>query len=557
MTIKLSKRFQSMVAGALLALAAVGGAQAQQAGVALNTPTSVTADVLPGATSVELQIPVSALTRLRLDAIVPVDNAVISLVDPRGVTVVAPGDSRVRYNPGNLLPKPLPGGVFELPELGAPINGTWKLQVGFPPAAQRTVVLASVIAVSRYQVGIALDRDVLLVGEDAAIGVVVQDNGSPFRGLSPTLTITRVGGSGSTLPTRDDGTGPDGKASDGVYSAERTFTEAGDYELRADVSFDPGTGLVTRSVRQRIKVVSPPLATPTITLSNQLGSGGCVSGLQVNLGLNALKADRYATLVQLTGPNGRTIDVRKGLDLAVGTSSVSSVFTSQDIKQSIGVDGPYNVSLIDILETGGDDFLLAFRKRNAGSFNLTLAALCNLPIELAAPLSVTPVLKNGYIGSLDFTIPIRVTASGSYQISFKVISASGADFGLLNASRSLVAGVNNVTVNVASPLFLTNDGPYKAISLLVVGGGSSAQASDLGSSAAYSRWQFAPRINGDLNNDGSVNSADNSLMTQFRNIPALVPGDRRDLNRDGVIDLRDARELQRLACTSPNCPVVP
>ena len=83
-----------------------------------------------------------------------------------------------------------------------------------------------------------------------------------------------------------------------------------------------------------------------------------------------------------------------------------------------------------------------------------------------------------------------------------------------------------------------------------------AQAAVVGSSEAYSRWQFAPRINGDLNNDGSVDAADNTLISRFRGAAVLNPGDRRDLNRDGVIDLRDARELQRLACTAPNCPII-
>ena len=34
----------------------------------MNTPPTVTADVVPGATSVQLLIPVNAVTRLRLDA---------------------------------------------------------------------------------------------------------------------------------------------------------------------------------------------------------------------------------------------------------------------------------------------------------------------------------------------------------------------------------------------------------------------------------------------------------------------------------------------------------
>jgi hypothetical protein len=547
-----------LVSSLLFAAALCGLAQAQTAPVVLGTPASVSANVVPGATSVELAIPVSGITRLRLDAIVPVAGALVSLTDPQGRTVVSPGDARVTFNAGQLLRPPLPGGIFELPELTAPADGTWRLLVTFPAAIERTVVMVTVIAASRYQAAVVMDRDTLIVGEDAAIGLAVQDNGAPILGLSPTITVARVGNSGSSTSARDDGVGPDGRAGDGVYSIERTFTEAGEYDIRADVTFSTTGGPVSRTAIRRVRVVTPSVSPPTINLSNQLGNAGCVNGLQVGLNLTALKAGSYTTLVRLTGRNNRSIDVRKAFALGAGSSTnQSAVFSAQSIKQTIGIDGPYNVSLIDILDVGGDEFSLAFRRRDAGSFNLVLANFCNLPIELPGPLTVTPVLKGNFIGSLDLSFPVLVTASGNYQISFKVISANGFDLGLVNATRALSAGLNNVTVRLASDAYLSNDGPYQLISLLVLSGGTSAQQTVVGSSAAYSKWQFAPRITGDLNNDGSVDAADSAILANLRGVPALRPGDRRDINRDGVIDLRDARELQRLVCKAPNCPVNP
>ncbi len=205
----------------------------------------------------------------------------------------------------------------------------------------------------------------------------------------------------------------------------------------------------------------------------------------------------------------------------------------------------------------GDEAGLAFRRRNAGSFPVSLVSLCSPPIELPGPLTVTPVLKSGMIGSLNLSFPVRVSVSGNYQISFKLIGAGGEDLGLINASRSLNIGTNTITANVATPAFLTSDGPYQGISLLVFGGGNSARLDLLGMTPAFSRWQFYPRVTGDLNGDGAVDAADNSLMTTFRGQRALAPGDRRDLNRDGIIDLRDARELQRLSCTVSTCQVNP
>lgn len=536
---------------------AAGGSLAQTAPVALNTPATVTADVTPGSTGVDLVIPLAAVQRARIDVIVPVDGATVSLVDPNGLVVVPPGDSRVAYQPGSLLPRPLPGGVFELPELSAPVNGNWRLRVAYPPASVPTVVIGTVAAVSRYQVGLAIERTLFQVGEDVGIGLVVLDNGQPIAGLSPTITVTRVGGSGSTATARDNGQGGDGAAGDGVYSIDHTFLQAGTYQIDGVVGIPTASGTVQRSASAQVRVETPYFNPPSVTLQNVLGGGGCVNGLQVSVGLETLRPGAYSMLVRLVGPNGKSIDLRRALSLNHGASSTSVVFTSAAIKQQIAVDGPYVVDTIDILAVDGDEAGLAFRRRNAGSFAVPLASLCSLPIELPGPLTATPVLKNGMIGSLNLSFPVRVTVSGSYQISFKLIGAGGEDLGLINASRSLVAGMNTVTANVSTPAFLTSDGPYQAISLLVLGGGNSARQDLVGTTPAYSRWQFYPRVTGDLNADGAVDAADNALMTTFRGQRALTPGDRRDLNRDGLIDLRDARELQRLACTVATCPVNP
>lgn len=544
-------------AASLIALPGV--TQAQNVQAAMNTPSTLTAPVVVGSTSVELPFTLAAVTRLRLDAIVPVNGATISLVDPNGAVAITAGDARIVFSSGHLLSPPRPGGIFALPEVLAPMNGIWRLRVAFPAAVERTAILATVIAASNYQIGVVIDRDVLLVGEDAAMGVAVQNNGVPVPGLSPSISISRVGAVGTTATAtgRDDGVGPDGRANDGVYSVEHTFAAAGEYDIRADVTISTPGGSVVRTAMRRVRAEVPAMAPPVITLSNVLGSGGCVNGLQVNLNLNTQRAGSYAMLVRLVGRNGESIDFRRALTLSEGSSSTTALFTAREIKLKIPTDGPYAVSLVDFLDVGGDEFTLAYRRRDVGTFNVAQANLCTLPIELPGPLTVTPVMKGNFIGSLNFSFPVRVSVSGSYQISFKVISASGADFGLLNASRSLSAGLNTVTMNLAHAGYLTNDGPYQAISLLVLSGGNSATLSVIGTSAAYSRWQFAPRVNGDLNNDGSVDAADNSILASFRGIPALSPGDRRDLNRDGIIDLRDARELQRLTCKAPNCPISP
>lgn len=75
----------------------------------------------------------------------------------------------------------------------------------------------------------------------------------------------------------------------------------------------------------------------------------------------------------------------------------------------------------------------------------------------------------------------------------------------------------------------------------------------IGSTPAWTRWQFLPAINGDLDNDNDVDAADRAIVLGFRNSSAATPGDRRDVARDGVINLRDARIFALTACAVGTC----
>lgn len=533
-------------------------AHAQVAQVAMNTPTTLSAQINPGMSRLTLPFDLSGASRLSLDIIVPVDGASLTLLAPDGAVAAASGQAGVNFHPGASLPRPAPGGVFEVAAISAPPNGRWTLVLEFPAAGYSTVVIATLRAISPIQAGIAVERSTVLVGEDVSIGMLLTNNGQPILGQAPQISVSPVNAPESSAQTAiDTGTGPDGLANDGLYSIDHLFTQAGSYQIRGRASIATPTGPVVRQATHRITVLQPTLTQAIVQLNNLAGAGGCVSGLQVSLRFDASGDGSYAAQIQLAGSNGRVIESRAAFEAVGGRASSSATFSAKDIKDRIGIDGPYTVRLIEVLDVGGDDFVLAFRRHNAGSFNVPLSGLCAQPVELPGPLSVTPVLKSGFIGALDINIPVKVTVSGFYQISYKVFGAGGKDLGLINASRQLSAGVNNVTSRLASEALANSDGPYRIVSLLVLGGGAAERLSQVGASAAISRWQHFPRITGDLNGDGSVDAADNALITQFRNVPALVPGDRRDLNKDGVVNLLDARALQRLACRAPNCPVNP
>jgi hypothetical protein len=528
-----------------LCLALLGSAFGQTVPVALNLPATISADVRPGATTLDLPFSISGADSLQFDLIVPVDGATLALLDPAGAEVLAAGDPRLAFHPGSAQQPPLPGGVFVSPTLADPADGTWTLRLRFPPAGVPTVALGTIVARSRYQAGIAIERNTLLVGEDVSIGMLVLDDGKPITGLAPTISVG-IGAGATPLPASDDGRAADGLADDGVYSIDYTFAAPGLYDINASVAIPGAKGPVLRQASAQVRAVAPLLAASAVRLDTLRGNDNCVSALRVSVDFNVLQAGSYATLVRLSAPNGRGIDLRKATAMGGAGATVVASFSAADIRAKLASDGPYTVSRIDTLRLGGDELTLAFRKLDAGRFDSDLAALCTPPILLEAGLLATPVLRDGYIDSLDLAFPLTVATAGFYQISFKLIGADGQDIELVNASRALAKGPNQVRVNVASPRFLLVDGPYRAISLLVLQGATSARLADLGGTPAYSRWQFHPARAGDLDGDGAAGPADAAILAGFRGVRALAPGDRRDLNRDGLIDLRDARALQSL-----------
>ncbi len=364
---------RALIAAVLAGLAAPHGtARAQAMPVAVNQPATVSGPVVPGATALELPFAVSGADGVRIELIVPVDGATLALVDPAGNVAVAPGDRRVTFRPGARNTPPLPGGVFEVAELPDPADGTWTIRLAFPAAAQKTVALGTIFARSRYAVGVTVERDTLLAGEDVSLGLLVLDNGQPVKGLAPIIAID----AGAPRPAADDGRGADGKADDGVYSIDHTFTAPGDYTVTGAVRFATPKGTVRRTAAVRVKAVAPLLDNARIALATRQGAGGCLTALQVDFDFNVRKAARYATLIRLTAPNGKSIDIRKSADFGVGTGKATAAYNAADIRRRLGVDGPYSVALVDALELGENAFMLAYRRRDAGTFDASLARLC-------------------------------------------------------------------------------------------------------------------------------------------------------------------------------------
>lgn len=532
----------------------------KSAQINVGAPVTLGATIVSGQTSVQFTLPVSALDGFRLQATVPVPDVTLTLIDPSGTPRLLPGDAGVALLEGSTLSPPLPGRQFLTPEITNPADGDWTLRFDFPASPHATAAVVTVLSRTPVQVGLALTGQVFRVGQPVPLGLLAVNNGQPIGGLSPTLTISKPGSPTTVLQAVDSGqaTDFDGKAGDGIYSKGTTFTEPGNYQLLGEASILlPGGQLARRSAQASIDIVPANYTFGSISGVINRGTANCVASLDVNTAGSASLAGDYATVATLRSPNGKTLVKRTGATLtAPGALNTSTRFTAAEIRTQLAEGGVFTVDPLDVLNFISGQPWLELRKASAYNFpSIALSQLCADPIEINASATVAAPLRGKFIGQLDFTLPIRVTTAGAYQVSFKVIDNKGVEVGQFGLSPNLAVGSNNVSASVLANRLQSSDGPFTIDSVLVVSGGRSAQASRVPVTASdFSRWQFFPTITGDLNGDGAVGAADRDIVLQSRGQVPRIPGDRRDINGDGKIDLLDAREIVNRQCSAGACP---
>jgi len=527
--------------------------------VSSNSPQIVTGDITAGSTDAVIPFTVSGCSGIMLEIIVPVDAANVTLVNPSSAVVLASGDPSLHFVSGEMLQPEsgLPGGIFTSDEIDDPGDGNWKIRLSYPPASVPTVAMATVYCRTPYHAGIAMERYQLLAGETVVVGMLITNAGAPVTGLSPAITvgIKNAPSTNVKLEGRDDGMDFDGAADDGLYSAKYTFATAGKYEVSGTVTIQTPGGTVTRNASAEVEVIDPGISVTQVTTGNNYGAGNCVTGINVFVSIDGRKSGTFVTAATLKSENGENITVRSRSDIASGNNAITLTFTAEEIRQ-LEQSGPYRIDTLNIFEMTDDDLVLVYRGNDvAGTGAVALIDLCSAPIELIPGLSVVKNLEGGFISSLTLKFKLLTRVTGNYQLSFKLIGDGSADIGLYSDTRHITAGVPaEMEYNVSASRLLAADGPYRLISLLVLGQGNSMQASHIGATDYISRWQMLPLINGDLDADGDVDADDRNILNNYRNQPVLNPGDRRDVNGDGAIDISDIRSIQLMSCKKGTCP---
>lgn len=524
-------------------------AQTNAVSVPTNLPQTVNTPIIVGQINAEAMLSLQNSRRFAVDVVLPVDGATVKLVDANGMTIISSGDPGVEVIPGDQIgaPEPLPGAIYAFSPMSTPSALPIKVEATFPAATEQTVMVTTVFVESKYQSGIALSAEQYFVGDVVSIGFLLLNDGAPITGATVTLALSeQAGGTSTSFTASDDGSNGDETANDGLYTVEQTFSNAGTFIIEGTANFTDNNEAVSTSAVGSVSIINPVVIVEALTTSLVVNAtDACVDGLNITADVDASEPGDYIFYAGLLNSAQELQDKRKAVNLTAGRASVVLSYSRDDLLEL------YGQQLTDIVFAPlgvlsfKDDLVAAGAASAPETLNVN-QPLCSDPVVIGNLLSVTPVLSGGSIAQLEFTIGVNVSISGSYQVSFKIVDSIGGDVALLGERRTLNAGLNELTFSVNNTEFMAADGPYQVLSGLVLGPAGSANKGSLGSGGEFSRWQFVAVKEGDLDNDGTITAADRNILLQYRNQPAAVPGDRRDLNSDGKIDLKDVRALSRL-----------
>lgn len=522
--------------------------------VSVGGPVLREVDVLPGQTSAEVVVPVSEALRLQLQIVAPVPNAVVTLFDPSGAGVSLVSATLLD---GTAQAPAIPGMAMNTPWLAQPASGAWRVRIAFAPATTRTVIFVTALIESRYRAAVVLGGTDFRQGDASAVSLFVLDNEAPVTGAAISLTAQAPSGQIMDL-TPNDSANPgsaDGRANDGLYTGALVFEDVGRYILRGRAQFTAANGAIVTREAQTVAFVSAPKLTLTGISTGVLnGPASCIAALTVNLATNLLVPGQVVATATLRASNGTRMRRTLNANAAAGALPLSLQFAAADVRNELGVNGPYALEQVQVVVTAANGTTLEANVTEAGvTAAVTLVSLCDDPVRVGSAATVVPVVTNGYISALDVSFPVTVRTAGAYRISFRFTGGERQQLAASSQSRSFVAGTNIIRLLVPANSLQTADGPFQVESVLVLGPAGAASVSVVSSSAAFSRWQFTPTFRGDLNGDARVDVVDRDLLATFRNQRALQPGDRRDLDRNGIIDLRDVQLLQRGYCAPGFC----
>ncbi|MCO5204717.1 MAG: hypothetical protein M9928_06785 [Anaerolineae bacterium] len=438
---------------------------------------------------------------LSLQLVWGIDDLDLELTDPLGNHIdpsVASADPDMEF----VASEAIEGMKSETYYIVNPVAGEWLVSVA---GVSVSSVDGEGYGVSGYVTG----SDVFLTVESDAN---YYPNGAPIA-MTATLTETAGAVADATVYGRvalpdqtftdiqlyDDGTHNDPTAGDGQYTHMFTDTlQSGAYSVQVVATRDTG------AVFSREAGVLVTVAAGGSSFTGDFADrgvdddgDGLYDELQVDVAVDVDSADTYRVTAQLRD-SGETVIATGSMAgvLATGVQTVTLTFDGLTIFDN-GVDGPYEIAQLALVEDGDPDLLMVDYMPVAYTTAPYLLTDFQRPDIFLTGISADSGIDtdtDGYYNQLDVSVEVDLKNADFYEWSAELVDGDGTVIDFDAQSGSLAAGLESITFTFDGAAIVDNrvDGPYYVKNLLMFGQslGANLLKLDVATTAAYSIFEF-------------------------------------------------------------------
>lgn len=486
--------FATLLAAPLMAQASNTSAQA----------TAMAHDVFQltvAAPAVTRPLLVDTTSSFALNLIAASSTLTVSLKSPAGAqfTIGSPANSAFQ---SSIIPvsSGTTSGASYVGIVANPQVGTWTLGVSDTVLHTTPLNVVTSVAFNNATKLVLAGGDASFpTGTNVRMALVAFDGTKRLSGVTIAARVVRA--SDSTFPPaavtfRDDGTGADETAGNGIYEAFVSLGQPGRYVVQADVTGTASTGAFHRTATAQLQIV-PHNAQITGFSDDAIDDNfdGLIDRVGIVTTAHISEAGTYTVSVRLRASNGHEIQASVKQALASGDGSAEVKFAASDIERDLGVDGPYQVAEVRYYELVSGDLLPADIRYDLGLTGpFTLSGLQHPSLRLNGVGQAQGVDNNGngLFDLLEITLGVSVDVGGSYDASVSLLDRNGHEIGFASGSVSLDTGEDTLTIDFDGSRIGQNGvgGPYTLANFIMFGEETSLIVTNAFTTPAFSASQF-------------------------------------------------------------------
>ena len=374
-------------------------------------------------------------------------------------------------------------GAAYVATLANPAVGNWTFTVAASSQLSASLdVVASATLNNTTRLALLSGDETLPPGTAVRMAAVVFDGAKKLTGLTVTGVVrsqTSASFAPVTVTFRDDGTGGDERAGDGIYE---TFVATaspslppGTYVLHVNATGTASTGAFRRNTASQFRIAQRDAQ---ISGFSDVGVDDDFDGyydrIVIRPAATVTTAGTYRVAVRLRASNGHEIQHSVDRAFSAGSANTDVEFTATEIARDLGVSGPYIVAEVRYSHVSNGDVVPADIRYDLGTTaSYALTDLQHATVRLTGQGTAMGIDTNNnhLFDTLEIDLGIDVDFAGSYDASVSLMDRNNHEIAFVTGTIDFNSGINTIAITFNGTLIGANgiDGPYTLANLILFG----------------------------------------------------------------------------------------